>query len=119
MVHILAPAEKASLPGSQFDIKQCHEKFVTPLCCFPQSWCNSLAFLNSVLLRLLLDLDMYLGVDPLSVFSLFIKKVADIITPELSMIFLWLIRLGSFPECWQSANVTAIPKGAPSPDREN
>ena len=23
------------------------------------------------------------------------------------------------PECWRSANVTAIPKGAPSPDREN
>ena len=24
-----------------------------------------------------------------------------------------------FPECWRSANVTAIPKGAPSPDKEN
>ena len=23
-----------------------------------------------------------------------------------------------FPECWRSANVTAIPKGAPSPDSE-
>ena len=27
--------------------------------------------------------------------------------------------LGSFPECWRSANVTAIPKDAPSPDQEN
>ena len=30
-----------------------------------------------------------------------------------------LIGLGSFLECWQSANVTAIPKGAPSLDKEN
>ena len=36
-----------------------------------------------------------------------------------SIIFRGLIRRGSFPECWRSANVTAIPKSAPSPDREN
>ena len=30
-----------------------------------------------------------------------------------------LIRLGSFPQCWRSANATAIPKGASSPDWEN
>ena len=45
--------------------------------------------------------------------------VADITAPKLSIIFCGLIRLGSFPECWQSVNVTAIPKGAPSPNREN
>ena len=45
--------------------------------------------------------------------------VADIIAPKLSIIFRGLIRRGSFPECWRSANVTAIPKGASSPDREN
>ena len=68
----------------------------------------------------------------------YLKKVADIIAPKLSIIFRKLIGLGSFPECWRSANrsqtrsavrsvggaplgmaVTAIPKGAPSPDREN
>ena len=38
-----------------------------------------------VLLRLLLDLDTYGGVDPLGVFSLFLKIVADIID-HLSMI---------------------------------
>ena len=47
------------------------------------------------------------------------KDGCDIITPKLSIIFRGLIRRGSFPECWLSANVTAIPKGAPSPDREN
>ena len=45
--------------------------------------------------------------------------VADITAPKLSIIFRGMIRWGSFPECWLSANVTAIPKGAPDPDREN
>ena len=78
-----------------------------------------MAFRTSVLLRLLLDLDTYGGVDPLGVFPLFLKKVADIIAPKLGIIFRRLIRLGSFPECWRSANITVIPKGAPTPDREN
>ena len=51
----------------------------TPLSCFPQSRCNSLAFRTSDLLRLLLDLDTYGGVDPMGVYPLFLKKVADII----------------------------------------
>ena len=84
---------------------------------FLQSRCNSLAFRTSVLLRLLLDLDTYAGVDPLGVFSLFLKKGTDIIAPKLCIIFR-NIRLGSFPECWRSANVTAIPNGASSPERE-
>ena len=71
------------------------------------------------LLRLLLDLDTYGGVDPFGVFLLFLKKVADIIAPKLSIIFRWLIRLRSFLQCLRSANVAATSKGAPSPDREN
>ena len=42
------------------------------------------AFRTSVLLRLLLDIDTYEGVDPLGVFPLFLKKVADIIAPTLA-----------------------------------
>ena len=68
---------------------------------------------------MLLNLDTYGGVDPLGVFPLFLKIIADIIAPKRSIIFPGLIRRGSFLECWQSANITAIPKGAPSPDREN
>ena len=52
-------------------------------------------------------------------FPLFLKIVTDFIAPKLSIIFRGLISPGSFPECWQSANVTTIPKGAPSPDIEN
>ena len=116
---VVAPAEKASLLGSPFDSKQCREQFVTSLSCFPQSRWNSLAFRTPVLLRLLLDLDTYGGVDPLGVFPLFLKMVADIIAPKSSIIFLGLMRRGSFPECWRSTNVTAIPKGDTSPAREN
>ena len=91
---VIAPAEKASLLGSQFDSKECREQFVRPLSCFPQSMCNSLAFLTPVLLLLLLDLDTYGGVDPLGVFPLFRKMVEDIIAPKLSIIFQGLIRRG-------------------------
>ena len=114
-----ATVEKASLLGSQFDGKQCLEQFVIPLSCFPHSRFNSLAFRSPVLLCLLLDLNTYCGVDPLGVFPLFLKMVADIIAPKLSIIFHGLIRQGSFAECWRSNNVTAIPKGTASPDREN
>ena len=50
---------------------------------------------------------------------LFMKRVPDGIVPKLCIIFRGLTRWGSFPECWQSTNVTTIPKGAPSPDIEN
>ena len=86
----MVPAEKASLLGSQFDSKQFSEQLVTPLSYFHQSRCDSLAVQTSVLLRRLLDLDGYGGVDPLGVFPLFLKKVADIIDPKLSIIFLGL-----------------------------
>ena len=33
---------------------------------------------------------------------------------RLSVVFWWLVRLGSFPACWRQANVTPIPKGPPS-----
>ena len=34
--------------------------------------------------------------------------------PHLSVVFLRLVRLGSFLACWRQANVTPIPKGPPS-----
>ena len=76
---------------------------------------NSSFFQTPVLLYLLLDLATYGGVDPVGVFTLF-KMVVDINATKLNIIFGRQIHWGS---CWQSTNVTAIPKGAPSPDREN
>ena len=34
--------------------------------------------------------------------------------PCLSVVFLRLVRLGSFPACWRQANISPIPKGPPS-----
>ena len=96
---MVAPAEKASLLSSQFDSKQCREQFITPLSYFPQSRWNSLAFRTYAPLRLLLDLGTYGGVDPVGAFPQFLKKVADIIAPNLSIIIRKLIGLGSFLEC--------------------
>ena len=71
-----------------------------------------MAFQTPVLLRLLLDLDTYGGVGPLGVLPLFLKIVADIIAHNLRIIVVsGLMSQGSFPECWRSSNVTAIPKG--------
>ena len=78
-----------------------------------------MAFQTPILLRLLLGLDTYNSVDPLGVVPIFLKMVADIIIPKISIIFHRLIRRGSFLECWRSANVTDIPQGAPSPDRDS
>ena len=64
--------------------------------------------------RLLLDLDPYGGTDPLGMFSLFLKRTADVMAPRLSVVFRRLVRLGSFPACSRQANVTPIPKGPPS-----
>ena len=93
---MVTPAEKASLQGSQFASKLCREQFVTPLYCFNQFRSNSLTFRTPVILRLHHDLDTYGGVDPLGVFSLYLKMVSDIIAPKLSIIFRELIRRGSF-----------------------
>ena len=43
-----------------------------------------------------------------------IKRTADVMAPRLSVVFLRLVRLGSFPACWRQANVTPIPTGPPS-----
>ena len=66
----MAPCERASLLGSQFNSKLCCEQFVTPLSCFLSLGVrNSFTFRISVLLCLLFDFDIYGGVDPLAVSS--------------------------------------------------
>ena len=63
--------------------------------------------------RLLLDLDPYGGTDPLGMFTLFLKRTADVMAPHLSVVFRRLVRLDR-QACWRQANVTPIPKGPPS-----
>ena len=59
----------------------------------------------------MLDLDYYDGTDQLGMFPIFLMRTADVMALRLSVVFRWLVRLGSFPPCWRQANVTPIPKG--------
>ena len=47
-------------------------------------------------------------------FRLFLNRTADVMTCSLSVVFLRLVRLGSFPACWRNANVTPFPLGPSS-----
>ena len=58
-------------------------------------------------------MDPYFGTDPLVMFPLFLKRTY-IMASRLSVVFLRLVRLGSFLACWKQANVTPIPNGPPS-----
>ena len=60
------------------------------------------------------DLDPQGFTDPLGMFPLFLMRTADVLAPHLSVVFCWLVHLGSFPACRRQANVTPIPKGPPS-----
>ena len=50
---------------------------------------------------------------PIGYGSTVLKRTADVLAPRLSVVFLWLVRLGSFPAFWRQVNVTPIPKGPP------
>ena len=113
---VYTPVEKADLLSSHFDSKQSRASIVVPTSCFPKARCCSLAFRSSLVEKYLRELDDYGGVDPVGVFPLFYKRVADILAPRLSRIFRRLLRSGSFPKCWRVANITAIPKDGLSAD---
>ena len=85
-----------------------------PLTCHPSPSLTPFAFRSSKMRRLLLDLDLYCGTDPYGMFPPFLKSIADVMAPRLSVMFRRLVRLGSFPACRRQANVTPIPKDPPS-----
>ena len=105
---------KPDLLSDHFDSKQYREAVDLPLSCHPSPSLTTVAFGSSEVRSLLLDLDPYGGTDRLGMFSLFLKRTADVMALSLRVVFLRLVRLGSFPVCWKQANVTEIPKRPPS-----
>ena len=105
---------KADLLSDHFDSKQPREAVDLPLTCHPSPSLTTFAFWSTEVRHLLLDFDPYGGTDPVSMFPLFRKRTTDVRAPHLSVVFWWLVRLGSCTACWRKANVTPIPKGPPS-----
>ena len=105
---------KADLLSHHFDSKQSREAVDLPLTCHPSPSLTTFAFRSREVRRLLLDLDPYGGIDQLGLFPLFLMRTGHVMAPHFSIVFWWLVCLGSFPACWRQANVTPIPKGPPS-----
>ena len=74
---------KADLLSDHFDGKQSRESVDLPLTCHPSSSLTSFAFRTSESRHLLLDLDPYGGSDPLGMYTLFLKRTADVLAPVL------------------------------------
>ena len=104
---------KADLLSDHFDSKQFREAVDLSLTCHLPPSLITFTFRSSEVRCLLLDLDPYGGTETWGMFSLLLKRTADVMAPGLSGVFRRLVRLDSFPACWRQANVTQIPKGPP------
>ena len=78
---------KADLLSDHFDGKQSRESLDLLLTCHPSPSLTSFAFRSSKVRRLLLDLDPYVGSDPLGMFPLFLKRTDDVLPTGLSVVF--------------------------------
>ena len=81
---------KADLLSDHFHSKQSRESVDPLVTCHPSPSLITLAFRSSEVKRLLLDLDPYGGTYSLRMFSLFLKRTADVMAPRLSVVFRWL-----------------------------
>ena len=97
---------KADLLSDHFDSKKSREAVDLPLTCHLSPSLTAFAFMSSEVRRLLLEeektyllgqWDPYGDTDPKGMFSLLLKRTADVMTPRLSVMFRRLARLGSFP----------------------
>ena len=107
---ISSPESKATLLNAHFDSKQCRDQFDHPYFCYPAPRACSVAFRASLVKRFLLDLDNFGGADPYGFFPLFFKMIADVLAPKLATLFRYLVRSGTFPDCWKIADVVPVPK---------
>ena len=107
------PADKAELFSTHFTDKQSRNQIVLPSTCDPEPCLYSFVFRSSKVLKLLLDLDPHGGCDPLGFYPLFLKKIARILAPKLSVVLRFLVRHVEFPfpGCWRRVDVTPVPKG--------
>ena len=86
---------KADLLSEHFDSEQSREAIDLPLTCHPSPSLKTFAFRLNEVRRLLVDLDPCCGTDPLGMFPLFLKRIADVMAPLLVLcfggLFVWVI----------------------------
>ena len=111
---VVAPDEKALLLGSQFDSKQCREQFCNCSVSFPWVYLQFFGLPNFCPPASTSRSWYVLGCWSFVCVSSISKDGCGYYDFKTKHIFSM-----AHPECWRSANVTAIPKGAPSPHREN
>ena len=72
---------KADLLSDHFDSKKSRKAVDLLLTCHPFASLTTFALRSREVRSLLLDLDPYGGTDPLGMFSLFLKRIADVMAP--------------------------------------
>ena len=105
------PLTKAEVLSTAFHEKQSGQVLNLPPTCFPSPKLTYFAFRSSEIKNYLNNLNSSGGSDPNGIFPLFLKNIATHLAPKLAKIFRDLLKTGSFPECWRTANITPIPKG--------
>ena len=106
------PLTKAEVLSATFLSKQSGQVLNLPSTCFPCPKLTYFAFRSSEVKSYLNDLDSSGGTDPNQIFPMFLRNSATILAPKLAKIFRDLLKAGSFPACWRTANITPIPKGS-------
>ena len=104
------PQQKAELLSQHFDSKQSRAVINLPSTCHPCPQLTSLAFKAKEVMHILSDLDSRGGIDPSGFFPVIFKKLSGIFAPKISALFRVLVRRGSFPLSWRTANIVPIPK---------
>ena len=104
------PQQKAELLSQYFDGKQSRDVINLPPTCHPSPKLTSLAFKAKEVIHILSKLDARGGIDPTGFFPLIFKRLSNVFAPKLSALFRTLVRNGSFPDSWRTANIVPIPK---------
>ena len=75
------------------------DDFTFTFTCYPFPSFITFALRSTEVRRLLLDLDIYGGTDPLGMFPFFLKRTADVMAPRRSVVFRRRVRLARFQVC--------------------
>ena len=85
-----------------------------PQYCFHEPKLCSVAFRSREDRSLLLELDIYGGIELneiLPTFFFFFQNTVNIIAPKITTIFCKFARLASFPSVWRTGDIAVLPKG--------